>query len=129
MIISAVPFGFENSVTAGIVSAKGRSLPMGLSFAIPMDIAMDVVKQLRESDKVTRGRIGVQVQERTADLAASFGLKDANGALVAMVEKDGPATSAGILPDDVIRAFDGKPIQTSAELTPALRERLKLEGG
>src|SRR5207244_4016213 len=110
------PFGFENSVTAGIVSAKGRSLPeesyvpfiqsdvavnpgnsggplfnmrgeviginsqiysqtggyMGVSFAIPMDIAMDVAKQLRESGKVTRGRIGVQVQELTADLAASF---------------------------------------------------------
>lgn len=155
------PFGFENSVTAGIVSAKGRSLPeesyvpfiqsdvavnpgnsggplfnmrgeviginsqiysqtggyMGVSFAIPIDIAMDVAKQLRESGKVTRGRIGVQVQELTADLAASFGLKDANGALVSMVEKDGPAAKAGIQPGDVIRAFDGKPIQSSPDLS------------
>lgn len=154
------PFGFENSVTAGIVSAKGRSLPeetyvpfiqtdvalnpgnsggplfdmrgevvginsqiysqtggyMGLSFAIPIDIAMDIGNQLRTSGKVTRGRIGVQAQELTADLAASFGLKDVAGALVATVEKGGPADKAGIVPGDVILAFDGKPVQTSADL-------------
>ena len=155
------PFGFENSVTAGIVSAKGRSLPeesyvpfiqtdvavnpgnsggplfnmrgeviginsqiysqtggyMGVSFAIPIDIAMDVARQLRESGKVTRGKIGVQAQELTPDLAASFGLKDMNGTLVSAVEKGGPADKAGILPGDVIRAFGGKPIQASADLS------------
>ena len=154
------PFGFENSVTAGIVSAKGRSLPeenyvpyiqsdvalnpgnsggplfnmagevvginsqiysqtggyMGLSFTIPIDIAMDIVKQLRTTGKVTRGRVGVQVQELTADLAASFGMKDANGALVAMVERNGPADKAGIMPGDVILSFDAKPVQNSADL-------------
>jgi serine protease Do len=154
------PFGFENSVTAGIVSAKGRSLPdesyvpfiqtdvavnpgnsggplfnmkgevvginsmiysgtggfMGLSFAIPIDIAMDVVKQLRTSGKVTRGRIGVAAQELTVDLAASFGLKEPIGALVANVEKGGPADKAGIMPGDVILSFDGKPVQSSGDL-------------
>jgi serine protease Do len=153
------PFGFENSVTSGIVSAKGRTLEenyvpfiqsdvalnpgnsggplfnmrgevvginsqiysqtggyMGLSFTIPIDLAMDIVKHLRTSGKVTRGRIGVQVQELTADLAASFGLKDINGALVALVEKNGPADQAGIQPGDVIMAVDGKPVQSSADL-------------
>jgi serine protease Do len=154
------PFGFENSVTAGIVSAKGRTLPeetyvpfiqtdvalnpgnsggplfnmqgeviginsqiysqtggyMGLSFAIPIDIAMDIVKQLRAGGKVVRGRIGVQAQELTADLAASFGLKEIQGALVALVEKGGPADKAGILPGDVILRFDGKPVNASADL-------------
>lgn len=154
------PFGFENSVTAGIVSAKGRSLPdesyvpfiqtdvavnpgnsggplfnmrgevvginsliysrtggfMGLSFAIPIDIAMDVVQQLRTTGKVTRGRIGVAAQELTVDLAASFGLKEPRGALVANVEKGGPAEKAGIMPGDVILSFGGKPVQTSADL-------------
>lgn len=154
------PFGFENSVTAGIVSAKGRSLPdgsyvpfiqtdvalnpgnsggplfnmrgevvginsqiysrtggfMGVSFAIPIDIAMDVVRQLRDSGKVMRGRIGIQVQELTAGLAGSFGLKDVRGALVGMVEKDGPAYRAGLRPGDVVLAFDHKPVQSSADM-------------
>jgi serine protease Do len=154
------PFGFENSVTAGIVSAKGRSLPeeayvpfiqtdvalnpgnsggplfnmrgeviginsmiysqtggyMGLSFAVPIDIARDIAQQLRGSGKVMRGRIGVQAQEVTADLAASFGLKEIGGALIAMVEKGGPADKAGIEPGDVVLAFDGKPVQTAADL-------------
>jgi serine protease Do len=154
------PFGFENSVTAGIVSAKGRSLPdesyvpfiqtdvavnpgnsggplfnmrgevvginsliysrtggfMGLSFAIPIDIAMDVVQQLRTTGKVTRGRIGVAAQELTVDLAASFGLKEPRGALVANIEKGGPAEKAGIMPGDVILSFGGKPVQSSADL-------------
>jgi serine protease Do len=154
------PFGFENSVTAGIVSAKGRSLPdesyvpfiqtdvavnpgnsggplfnmrgevvginsaiysktggfMGVSFAIPIDIAMDVVKQLRTTGKVTRGRIGVLAQELTVDLAASFGLKEPVGALVANVEKGSPAEKAGIMPGDVILSFDGKPVQSSGDL-------------
>jgi serine protease Do len=154
------PFGFENSVTAGIVSAKGRSLPdesyvpfiqtdvavnpgnsggplfnmrgevvginsqiysrtggfMGLSFAIPIDIAMDVANQLRTTGKVTRGRIGVQAQEMTVELASSFGLKEPNGALVAGVEKGAPAEKAGIMPGDVILSFDGKPVESSADL-------------
>jgi serine protease Do len=154
------PFGFENSVTAGIVSAKGRSLPgetyvpfiqsdvavnpgnsggplfnmrgevvginsqiysgtggfMGLSFSIPIDIAMDVVKQLQANGKVTRGRIGVSAQDMTVELAASFGLKDANGALISGVEKGGPAAKAGIVPGDVILSFNGKPIETSTDL-------------
>jgi serine protease Do len=154
------PFGFENSVTAGIVSAKGRSLPdesyvpfiqtdvavnpgnsggplfsmrgdviginsliysrtggfMGLSFAIPIDIALDVAKQLRANGKVTRGRIGVQAQELTIELAASFGLKEPRGALVAMVEKGGPAAKAGIQPGDVILGVNGRPVEDSADL-------------
>ncbi|MGZ3157712.1 MAG: DegQ family serine endoprotease [Burkholderiaceae bacterium] len=154
------PFGFENSVTAGIVSAKGRALPdgnfvpfiqtdvavnpgnsggplfnmneevvginsqiysrtggfMGVSFAIPIDIAMNVVKQLRTSGKVTSGRIGIQAQEMTAELAKSFGLKDISGALVTLVEKDSPADKAGVRPGDVILSFNNKPIQTAADL-------------
>jgi serine protease Do len=154
------PFGFENSVTAGIVSAKGRSLPgetyvpfiqtdvavnpgnsggplfnmrgeviginsqiysgtggfMGLSFAIPIDIAMDVVKQLQTTGKVTRGRIGVAAQELTVELASSFGLKEPKGALISGVEKGGPAAKAGIVPGDVILSFNGKPIDSSADL-------------
>ncbi|MES2538847.1 MAG: DegQ family serine endoprotease [Pseudomonadota bacterium] len=154
------PFGFENSVTAGIVSAKGRSLSeesyvpfiqtdvalnpgnsggplfnmrgevvgvnsqivsqtggyMGLSFTIPIDIAMDIVKQLRASGKVTRGRLGVQAQDLSAELAASFGLKEISGALVTMTEKGGPADSAGIMPGDVVLSFNGKPVHNSADL-------------
>ena len=154
------PFGFENSVTSGIVSAKGRSLPqeisvpfiqtdaalnpgnsggplfnmrgeviginsmiysqtggyMGLSFAIPIDIAMDIVQQLRSTGKVSRGRLGIQAQELTPELAAGFGLKDSDGALVAMVEHGGPAERAGILPGDVVLAFESKPIQNATDL-------------
>lgn len=154
------PFGFENSVTAGIVSAKGRILPnesyvpfiqtdvavnpgnsggplfnmrgevvginsqiysgtggyMGLSFAIPIDIAMEIAQQLRTSGKVTRSRIGVQVQELTRDLAASFGLKEPRGALVAMVEKGGPADKAGMQASDIVLSLNGQPVQNSADL-------------
>jgi len=154
------PFGFDNSVTAGIVSAKGRSLPqenyvpfiqtdaavnpgnsggplfnmkgeviginsqiysrsggyMGLSFAIPIDVAMEVSNQLRASGKVTRGRIGVSIQEVTRDLAESFGLGKASGALVSNVEKGGAADKAGIQVSDVILKFDGKTVATSSDL-------------
>lgn len=154
------PFGFENSVTAGIVSAKGRSLPqenytpfiqtdvavnpgnsggplfnmkgevvginsqiisrsggyMGLSFAIPIDVAMEVMGQLKGGGKVSRGRLGVLVQEVTADLADSFGLGAPRGALVAEVEADSPADKAGIKPSDIIIKFDGKPIDASIDL-------------
>jgi serine protease Do len=154
------PFGFENSVTAGIVSAKGRSLPqenftpfiqtdvainpgnsggplfnlkgevvginsqiysrtggfMGLSFAIPIDYAMDIANQLRTAGKVTRGRIGVVIQEVTKELAESFGLARPQGALVNSVEKAGPADKGGIQQSDIILKFDGKAVNTSADL-------------
>jgi serine protease Do len=154
------PFGFESSVTAGIVSAKGRSLPqenfvpfiqtdvainpgnsggplfnlrgevvginsqiysrnggfMGLSFAIPIDVAMDVQSQLRATGRVQRGRIGVVIQEVTKELADSFGLPNAEGALVSSVEPRGPAEKAGIEPGDVILRFDGKRVEKSGDL-------------
>jgi serine protease Do len=154
------PFGFDSSVTAGIVSAKGRSLPqenfvpfiqtdvainpgnsggplfnmkgevvginsqiysrsggyMGLSFSIPIDVAMDVVNQLRTTGKVTRGRIGVSIQEVTRELADSFGLPKIAGALISAVEKGGPADKAGVRPSDVILKFDGKAVNSSADL-------------
>ncbi len=154
------PFGFDSSVTAGIVSAKGRSLPrdnfvpfiqtdvainpgnsggplfnmngevvginsqiytrsggsMGLSFAIPIDVAMQVADQLRSTGKVVRGRIGVTIQELTRELAESFGLSKPNGALVSSVEKNAPADKAGIEASDVILKFDGKPVESSNDL-------------
>jgi serine protease Do len=154
------PFGFENSVTAGIVSAKSRSLPdsgyvpfiqtdvavnpgnsggplfdmngeviginsqiysksggyMGLSFAIPIDVAMHVENQLQHYGKVTHGRIGVTIQEVNQSLAESFGLQKPEGALVSAVEDGSPAAHAGIKPGDVILAFDGKTIDHSSTL-------------
>lgn len=154
------PFGFENSVTAGIVSAKGRSLPqenfvpfiqtdaainpgnsggplfnmkgevvgvnsqiysrtggyMGLAFAIPIDVAMEVQNQLKSSGRVSRGRIGVVIQEVTKELADSFGLAKPTGALVNSVEKGGPADKAGLEPGDVILKFDGKTVNQSGDL-------------
>ncbi len=154
------PFGFDSSVTVGIVSAKGRSLPqesyvpfiqtdaainpgnsggplfnmkgeviginsqiytrtggfMGLSFAIPIDVAMDVADQLRTTGKVTRGRIGVVIQEVTLDLAESFGLSKATGALISSVEKGGAADKAGIQVSDVILKFDGNSVTSSFDL-------------
>jgi serine protease Do len=154
------PFGFENTVTAGIVSAKGRSLPqenfvpfiqtdvainpgnsggplfnlrgevvginsqiysrtggfMGLSFAIPSDVALDVQKQLKEKGRVSRGRIGVVIQEVTRDLATSFGLDRPRGALVNTVEKGSPADKAGVEATDIILSFDGKGVEGSSDL-------------
>ncbi len=154
------PFGFDNSVTAGIVSAKGRSLPqenyvpfiqtdvavnpgnsggplfnlkgevvginsqiysrsggfMGISFAIPIDVAMEVQNQLRAHGKVSRGRIGVVIQELSKELADSFGLNKAQGAAVNAVEKGGPADRAGVEAGDVILKFDGKTIVNSSDL-------------
>jgi serine protease Do len=154
------PFGFDHSVTAGIVSAKGRSLPnesyvpfiqtdvainpgnsggplfnlagevvginsqiftrsggfMGLSFAIPMSVAMDVADQLKADGKVSRGWLGVVIQEVNKDLAESFGLDKPAGALVAQVMEEGPAAKGGLQVGDVILALDGKPIIMSADL-------------
>ena len=154
------PFGFEHSVTAGIVSAKGRALPqenyvpfiqtdvainpgnsggplfnlrgevvginsqifsrsggfMGISFAIPIDLAMDIQQQLRTRGRASHGRMGVSIQEVTREMAEAFGLPKAGGALVNSVEPNGPAARAGIEPGDVILRFDGKPISASADL-------------
>lgn len=158
------PFGLENTVTQGIVSAKGRALPqenfvpfiqtdvainpgnsggplfnlngevvginsqiysrsggyMGLSFAIPIDVAIDISNQLKSAGKVTRGWLGIGIQEITKDLADSFGMKNTNGALVSNVEKSSPAEKGGLDAGDVIVKFDGKPIMTSSDLPRAV---------
>lgn len=154
------PYGFDNTATAGIVSAKSRSLPddnyvpfiqtdvavnpgnsggplfnlkgqviginsqiysqtggyQGLSFSIPIDVAMKVEQQLLQHGKVTRGRLGVSVQEVNQALAESFGLKKSEGALVSSVEKGSPAEQAGVQPGDVILRFNGQPIDHSVDL-------------
>jgi len=156
------PFGFDHSATAGIVSAKGRSLPrenyvpfiqtdvainpgnsggplfnqagevvgvnsqiysrtggyMGLSFAIPIEVAMDVADQLKTSGKVSRGWLGVLIQDVTLDLAESFGMKRPRGALVAKVLPDSPALAAGIDVGDVIVDFNGQDVMNSSSLPP-----------
>ena len=89
---------------------------MGLSFAIPIDVALDIQKQLREKGRVARGRIGVVIQEVTRDLATSFGLDRPRGALVNSVEKGSPADKAGVEATDIILAFDGKPVEGSSDL-------------
>lgn len=89
---------------------------MGISFAIPIDVAMEVQTQLRAHGKVSRGRIGVVIQEVTKELADSFGLNKVQGAAVNAVEKGGPADRAGVEAGDVILRFDGKPISTSSDL-------------
>ena len=157
------PFGFENSASAGIVSAKSRTLPdgsyvpfiqtdvavnpgnsggplfnmageviginsqiysrsggyQGLSFAIPIEVAMGIEKQIVTSGKVQRGRLGVTIQDINQSLADSFGLKKPNGALVSSVEKGSPAAKAGLEPGDVILAINGREIAGSGEL-PAI---------
>ena len=158
------PFGLESTITAGIVSAKGRALPqenfvpfiqtdvainpgnsggplfnlkgevvginsqiysrtggyMGLSFAIPIDVAIEVAEQLKATGKVTRGWLGIAIQEITKELAESFGLKNTNGALVAGVEKGSPADKGGLEAGDIILKFSGKPITTSSDLPRAV---------
>jgi serine protease Do len=89
---------------------------MGLSFAIPINVAAEIADQLKVSGKVSRGRIGVMIQEVTKELAESFGLSDSKGALVVSVEKGGPADLAGIKARDVILKFDEKEVATSADL-------------
>src|SRR5574338_137250 len=154
------PFGFENSVTAGIVSAKSRSLPdstyvpfiqtdvavnpgnsggplfnmdgeviginsqiysrtggyMGLSFAIPINVAMKVKDDLLQYGKVTRGRIGVTIQDVNQALAKSFGLDKPTGAIVSSVEKGGPADKAGVRSGDIILKLGKKDVERSGEL-------------
>lgn len=154
------PFGLENTITAGIVSAKGRDLPnenlvpfiqtdvpinpgnsggplfnmrgevvginslifsrtggyMGLAFAIPIDVAMSAVKQLQDKGRVTRGRIGVQIQEVSKETADAFGLAKASGALVNSVEKGGPAEKGGVESGDIILKADGRTVNSSSEL-------------
>lgn len=89
---------------------------MGISFAIPIDVAMEVQGQLRANGKVSRGRLGVVIQEITKDLADSFGLSKAQGAAVSSVEKGSPAEKAGIEAGDVILKFEGKTIINSSDL-------------
>ncbi|MGA1497537.1 MAG: DegQ family serine endoprotease [Steroidobacteraceae bacterium] len=160
------PFGFENSVTAGIVSAKARSLPgdaytpfiqtdvavnpgnsggplfnlrgevvginsqiysrtggyQGVSFAIPIDVAVSVRDQLIEHGRVKRGRIGVTIQDVNQALADSFGLDRPRGALVSSVERKGPADEAGIRPGDVILGVGEQAVEASGDLPPLVAE-------
>ncbi len=168
VVAIGAPFGFENSVTQGIVSAKGRTLPdgsyvpflqtdvainpgnsggplfnlagevvginsqiysrsggyMGVSFSIPIDVAMNVADQLQTTGHVARGRLGVTVQPVNGAFAKSFGLERPAGALVSDVDDDSPAAKAGVQSGDVILSFNGDPIQDSSEL-PARVAALK----
>ncbi|KPN74516.1 MULTISPECIES: DegQ family serine endoprotease [Neisseria] len=154
------PFGFDNSVTAGIVSAKGRSLPnenytpfiqtdvainpgnsggplfnlkgqvvginsqiysrsggfMGISFAIPIDVAMNVAEQLKAGGKVQRGQLGVIIQEVSYNLAKSFGLEKASGALITRVLPNSPALKAGLQSGDIVRSVNGEEVRQSSDL-------------
>jgi len=156
------PFGFDFSVTAGIVSATGRALPnesyvpfiqtdvainpgnsggplfnmngeviginsqiysrtgsfMGLSFAIPIELAMDVTTQLKSNGRVSRGWLGVHIQEVTMVLAESFGMKTAHGAVVSAILPDSPASKSSLKVGDVITHFDGRKVEKSSSLPP-----------
>ena len=158
------PFGFENTVTSGIISATSRTVPgenyvpfiqtdvavnpgnsggplfnmageviginsqifsrtggfMGVSFAIPIDVARNVEEQLVKTGHVVRGRIGVSIQDVNAQLADSFGLDRPHGALVSSVDKDGPAARAGVVAGDVILSVAGHPIERYGELSGAI---------
>lgn len=158
------PFGLDNTVTAGIVSAKSRNLPdeqfvpfiqtdvavnpgnsggplfnmkgeviginsqifstsggfMGLSFAIPIDLAVQIKDELMKNGKVSRGRLSILMQQLTPELAKSFNLKDAKGALIAQIEKDGPADKAGLRDGDIVIEYNGKPIADIRELSQAV---------
>jgi len=160
------PFGFEHSVTAGVVSARARTLPrqnyipfiqtdvavnpgnsggplfnlrgeviginsqifsgsgayIGISFAIPIDVAMKVQQQLVATGKVTRGWLGVAIEDVDAKLARDFGLKRPAGAIVGRVMKGGPAGAAGIKENDVILALNGQEIVSSGDLPPRVAD-------
>src|SRR4029078_725825 len=89
---------------------------MCLAFAVPIDIAMNAVSQLREKGRVTRGRIGVQIQELTKESADACGLEQASAALVSGVEKDGPSAKAGVESGDIILKVDGRDVRSSNDL-------------
>ncbi|MDE2406605.1 MAG: DegQ family serine endoprotease [Xanthomonadaceae bacterium] len=93
---------------------------MGVSFAIPIDVAMNAVQQLKATGKVTRGQLGVQIQGMDRDAARALGLPDASGALVARVEAGSPAERAGVLRQDVIRRVNGQPVYDSSDLPPII---------
>jgi serine protease Do len=162
------PFGFENSVTAGIVSATGRTLPdetgayvpfiqtdaavnpgnsggplfnldgqviginsqiysrtggyMGMSFAIPIDVALSVKEQLLKNGKVNRSRIGVAVQDLGQPLAQSFGLSRPHGALISAVEPQSPGERAGLKPGDIIMSVNGRNIDHSWDLPAVIAQ-------
>ena len=167
VIAMGSPFGFENTVTAGIISAKARRLPdenyvpfiqtdvainpgnsggplfnlageviginsqiysrsggfMGISFAIPIDVAMKVKDQLQKYGKVSRGRLGVAIQGLDAELAQNFGLDKPVGALVASVETGSPAEKAGLAPGDVVLGVNGQKVDNSADLPRIIGEQ------
>lgn len=156
------PFGFEQSVTAGIVSAKRRALPnenyvpfiqtdvavnpgnsggplfnmdgevvginaqiysksggfMGLSFAIPINLAMNIAEQIKQGGTIERGYLGIQMQEVTRELSETFGLSKPSGALIAKVYENSPAEKAGLQAGDVILKYDGHEIKTTGDLPP-----------
>lgn len=156
------PFGFDHSVTAGIISAIGRSLPnenyvpfiqtdvainpgnsggplfdlngevigvnsqiysrtggfMGLSFAVPVDLVKNVYQQLRQQGRVSRGWLGVLIQDVTRELAESFDMSRPHGALISKVLPDSPAADAGLEVGDIVTRFDGKEIRFSSDLPP-----------
>ena len=164
VVAIGAPFGFDHSVTAGIVSAMGRSLPnenyvpfiqtdvainpgnsggplfnldgevvgvnsqifsrtggfMGLSFAIPMDVVANVYQQIRDSGSVTRGWLGVLIQDVTRELAESFNMSKPHGALVSKVLPDSPAAAAGMKAGDIVMKFAGTEVNTSADLPPVV---------
>jgi serine protease Do len=157
------PFGLEQTVTAGIVSAKGRIIgsgpyddfiqtdasinpgnsggPLlnlegevmgintaivasgqGIGFAIPVNLAKGIVAQLKEGGEVTRGWLGVAIQDLTAELAEYYGLEGRNGVLIAQVFKDDPADKAGLKANDVVTSIDGRAVSTGRELSQVIAD-------
>lgn len=166
IVAIGTPFGFANSVTQGIVSAKGRALPgdkiipfiqtdaainpgsaggplfnldgevvginsrisrqrggaTGVSFALPIDVALRIKDQLLQYGTVRRGRLGVSIQDVSAELAESFALESASGALIAYLEKGGGAERAGFLVGDIVLQMNGKTVANSVELARAISD-------